>query len=598
MSKRHDSLSSNHAVLILLCAIIALATFLRLYHLGMESFSYDEGIMIDATGNDFEEVLVNIKRGRPPVLVIFGYLWVRIFGSTEAAVRGLSALAGILSVPLLFFLGRALFESRVGLLGALLLSVSLFHIYYSQDYRYYGLLALLTLFYIFFYVQLLNSAPQTVAPQKSVTQHLSRQRGNKTLVGYTIFGMVISGILLYYTHYQGAFILGAAGFHFLFRWAWHIRRNRLGTKRGMFQNQESLNRAWTSKIPFLWMLSQLAIIVGLSPSLYKIWNDYTVGVTTGNFRGSLGAMGTLGPLSEPPVWMPIHTLFVSYLFVTIDNILNWTYLPVSVGLLVLGTFVYAQRQGSATWIDSLDKLGARVYSYVVFWKMSRSLHQRADSWPLLFFWIACPIFLPFILSKLLGPMYLPRYTIGALPAFCLAIGAFATRIRRVVPEFATIGALLILIIPGLQSYYADSVKETWPIAAAYISEHAQSNDTLVFVSFNLVFVSFNNEPASRIQSVFGRYYQGNLPQCTVNAGQLADPIPGSEQTADEQLQVCIPNQRLWLVTRTTRGSLPGVINSSFLDPTKSMWSIQDEQEYVGVMVHLVEQQSDIGAAKE
>lgn len=177
VSKRHDSLSSNHAVLILLCAIIALATFLRLYHLGMESFSYDEGIMIDATGNDFEEVLVNIKRGRPPVLVIFGYLWVRIFGSTEAAVRGLSALAGILSVPLLFFLGRALFESRVGLLGALLLSVSLFHIYYSQDYRYYGLLALLTLFYIFFYVQLLNSAPPDCgSPEKRHTAPFKTER--------------------------------------------------------------------------------------------------------------------------------------------------------------------------------------------------------------------------------------------------------------------------------------------------------------------------------------------------------------------------------------------------------------------------------------
>ena len=521
-------LSADRKFLLALGLIILLATTLRLYNLGTESFSYDEGIMIDATGSGIAQVIADVRRGRPPVLVIIGFLWVSLFGTSEIASRSLPALLGILSIPLVYIIGKELFNhttygQRIGLVGAFLLSISLFHIYHSQDYRYYALLGLMSLLLLFFYIRALHTG-QT-----------------KYFVGF-----IISGILLYYTHYQGVFVLIAQGIHFLLQGYKYPRRTRIG-----------------------WFISQWGIILGLSISLLKIWADYRMGAATGNFQGSLGALGSLGPLSDPPWWIPLHTLLVGYLFISIENLLNWRAIVASGSFLLIATLLYKVWTGepvrprsteSNTPISASDSVDRSTTSSAIL---------------LLFCWMLCPILIPFLLSKLIGPMYLPRYTIGALPAFCLLAGLLSISIRRILPEIATVGAVTILVLPGLYTYYAQPVKEQWPEIATFIEAEEQPTERIIFVSFN-------NEPAERIQSVFSRYYQGDLSTCTIDAGYL------SPDKALAALDACqSTSKRLWLVTRTVNPQARAMPNKLFIDPPNSPWRVLTEQEHVRVAVRLM-----------
>jgi uncharacterized membrane protein len=77
-------------------------------------------------------------------------LTIRAFGHGEFAVRLPSLIAGTLVIPVLYELGRELYDRRTGLIAAAFASVSPVLIWYSQEVRMYefvalfGLLALLT----------------------------------------------------------------------------------------------------------------------------------------------------------------------------------------------------------------------------------------------------------------------------------------------------------------------------------------------------------------------------------------------------------------------------------------------------------------------
>jgi hypothetical protein len=56
----------------------------------------------------------------------------RIFGANSFGLRFVSALAGSLTVPVLFLFGRRLFDARVGFIAAALLTVSHYHLHFSR----------------------------------------------------------------------------------------------------------------------------------------------------------------------------------------------------------------------------------------------------------------------------------------------------------------------------------------------------------------------------------------------------------------------------------------------------------------------------------
>ncbi len=86
----------------------------------------------------------------PPLVFWVQHVFIKIFGENNFAFRLPSALLGILSVYLIYLIGRKLFSAKVGLMSALLLAVTVNHVFISRvglQESYVILFFLLTLYW-------------------------------------------------------------------------------------------------------------------------------------------------------------------------------------------------------------------------------------------------------------------------------------------------------------------------------------------------------------------------------------------------------------------------------------------------------------------
>ncbi len=123
--------------------VLLLAAALRLHEAGAQSLWNDEGNSVVQAGRSLADIALHAARDiHPPGYYWLLHLWVRLTGTSELALRMLSALAGILTAALLYAAGRRLFGRTAGLVAALILALSGFSIWYAQETRMYALLAL------------------------------------------------------------------------------------------------------------------------------------------------------------------------------------------------------------------------------------------------------------------------------------------------------------------------------------------------------------------------------------------------------------------------------------------------------------------------
>ena len=134
------------------------AASLRLFHLGLKSFWGDEAFSIalaEFRWADFRHVLASSEAN-----MALYYLLLRIWSQISDVpwfVRLLSVLAGIATVPAIYFAGKTLFSRRAGIIAALLLALNIFHIRYSQEARSYSLVVLLVTCSSLFFVRNIKS---------------------------------------------------------------------------------------------------------------------------------------------------------------------------------------------------------------------------------------------------------------------------------------------------------------------------------------------------------------------------------------------------------------------------------------------------------
>lgn len=131
---------------ILLILLTALAAAVRGATLAVQSLWLDEVYTVVEAGRPWHTLLLGLlmpQQGYP--LYILGMrLWIALFGTSEAALRLPSALAGAGTVPLLYLLGRRTFGRPAGLLAAALLALSPLAIWYSLEAKSYALWILVT----------------------------------------------------------------------------------------------------------------------------------------------------------------------------------------------------------------------------------------------------------------------------------------------------------------------------------------------------------------------------------------------------------------------------------------------------------------------
>ena len=126
-------------------ALTALATISRCVTLDRQSYWSDEAITVLLTRMHFGGLWHTIgeTESTPPVYYVAAWFWVRAFGDGEVALRSLSALAGVATVPVAYLAGRSLRGPRVGVVAAALATVSPPLVWYSQEARAYALAILL-----------------------------------------------------------------------------------------------------------------------------------------------------------------------------------------------------------------------------------------------------------------------------------------------------------------------------------------------------------------------------------------------------------------------------------------------------------------------
>lgn len=228
-------MATSKVNLALLCAILFLALALRSFRLDGQSLWSDEGVSVALAQRDLATIAQDAARDiHPPLYYYLLHFWIRLFGSSEIAVRSLSVLCGLLLVFSTYLLGIALFDERVALVASFLAAIYPFQIYYSQETRMYILVALLGAISLFLSLQFAR------ATKEEATASLW-----PSLTLYTLFIT-----LALYTHYFAFTILLVANV------AYALRLLRAPSA-----------RKWRPLA--LWSLSQLLVIL-----LYLPWLNF------------------------------------------------------------------------------------------------------------------------------------------------------------------------------------------------------------------------------------------------------------------------------------------------------------------------------------
>jgi mannosyltransferase len=142
----------------LLAVIAGIAAVLRFHSLGAKTFWFDEGVSVAIARLDWYNFVRILWRREANMSLYYLFLrgWLH-FGGGEFFIRALSVLFAVASIPVIYLLGRRLFNSRVGLIAASLLAVNAYHVQYSQDARSYSLMVLLCLLSSLYFLTCLSA---------------------------------------------------------------------------------------------------------------------------------------------------------------------------------------------------------------------------------------------------------------------------------------------------------------------------------------------------------------------------------------------------------------------------------------------------------
>ena len=233
----------NQRTRLVLLLTLLLAFALRLHHLGAQSFWYDETVSMALAHETAPDLLAHTARDiHPPGYYLLLAAWLRLASSTPApefVSAFFSLSAGILLLPLTFILGRRLrLTPAVNQLACLLLAVSAYHVWYSQEVRMYtlgaglGLLAAWNLW--------------RTQPHAAQAGQVNRRADWRSWLCYGL--AAVAGL---YTLYYFAFLLLALNLLWLGR---SIARRR--------------RPAWRS-----WLLTHLALLLAYAPWLPIAWRQ-------------------------------------------------------------------------------------------------------------------------------------------------------------------------------------------------------------------------------------------------------------------------------------------------------------------------------------
>lgn len=466
--------------------IFLLGLLLRLFQLGEWSFWHDEGLTVLLARHPVGQ-LISISATsdmHPPLyfLVVKLFMWL---GQSETIVRLPGALSGAVSVLALYWLGRDLFDKRVGQVGALIMALSPLQIFYAQEARMYAQMLLLILLSNWCLVRALRQdhlrgssveGVQTVRVSETLRVFPAPFLSMSQLRWWA--GFTISATLAGYTAYIAFPAFVAMGLYVLL-----------------------IDRRRRHILHFL-------LAGGAAGLLYLPW----VGFFLRQTRAIMDSfwMVTPNPLT---LFTTVSAFFIGYSLPPV-----WIAVSLATTLLII---------------------------FVVLNDVRHALAEgEADTRPLvwLLLWAFVPLLGIFLVS-LVRPIFEVRTVITAAPAFYLLVAWGVTHVRNKKLNLLLFLPTLAMMIISIANFYFNPAfaKPAWRLAANYVNEHTRPGDVVLHTSDGslLPFLAYQPNRPHILLPVDPEVFRLSIPSQVI-----ATALRGPPQPIDRAVK---GYERAWLV---------------------------------------------------
>ncbi len=477
-----------HLTPIMLLAITVLGAILRLLEIGSKGLWLDEAFSVWMGWQSITEMfawLIQIDQ-HPPLYYFLLHFWMYL-GDSAVMVRTFSALLGGLTIPVIYLLGQRLAGWKVGLLAALILALSPFHVRFAQETRMYTLLtlnaslAMLALAYL-----LTDCQAQTIRLGQQLADFYQTWRADHTAEAHK---QQETGV-----GYRPDFRKSTTWVSAPTRRRWQAMATDL---------------AWIGYILFTvatMLTHNTAVFFPLAANLFVF------GLILVRRRRAMGSAPLAGPASEEQLQPPALN---NWLIAQLATFLLWS--P-----WLAAFFVQAVRVDREFWIwaptfgSAMGAVGnflsAFFPTYVkwgnVIWPLYGLLillgllhFRKKPAHAILLLTLFLTPFVGELLVSLRRPIFYDRTLIWAtIPLYLLlAAGLIQLRYRPYI-----LAAIIILVVGNgfsLREYFVEFEKEQWDDAAAHVAQHVDNKDLLLFnatwvqIPFDFYFRHFNRPVA-------------------------------------------------------------------------------------------------------
>lgn len=198
---RESIISSRYIQLLLSLTLVGLV--LRFYNLGYNSLWLDEASTLTISVNSLPGIWQATTAGEfnPPLFYWTEHLML-VFGNSETILRFIPALLGVLTIPLVYLIGKEFMDRNAGIIAAAAFALSPFLIYYSQEARAYSMMLFLIALAMVFYLKALKSNDR---------------------LEWALFGILSA--LAFWAHFYALVIIGALVLYALYEKVPEILRN-------------------------------------------------------------------------------------------------------------------------------------------------------------------------------------------------------------------------------------------------------------------------------------------------------------------------------------------------------------------------------------
>jgi len=142
---------------LILLLLLAAGVAVRFLHLVSKPFWFDECFSVEVARIGWGNFLRLLwwREANMSLYYVLLRIWLH-FGQTEFFIRSLSALIAAATLPAIYWLGRLLYNGRVGLIAAALFAFNAYSVRYAQEARSYALFLLLATLSSCFLIALLR----------------------------------------------------------------------------------------------------------------------------------------------------------------------------------------------------------------------------------------------------------------------------------------------------------------------------------------------------------------------------------------------------------------------------------------------------------